>query len=105
MALDIIPDQLPGVSANQTANAASLASVTGSCGARSVPVPAAADLVSATASMAFGFYSIPYYMSTSVGIDYLTEGAQVLCPISATYLTADMLGGAEVGSRAASVLA
>ncbi|MEC3920213.1 PE domain-containing protein [Nocardia sp. CDC160] len=98
MALDIIPDQLPGVSASQTTNAASLASVVGACVPRCAPVPAAADLVSTTAAMAFGFYAVPYYVSTTVGVDHLIEGAQVLVPISTTYLTADVVGGAEVGS-------
>lgn len=98
MTLDIFPDQLPGIGAGQSANAATLNSVIDTCVAQSTPLPPAMDLVSNTAAVALGCFALPYYLTTTVGAGYLAEGGEVLIPISSTFLTTDTLGGAEISA-------
>ncbi|WP_280453730.1 hypothetical protein [Nocardia brasiliensis] len=97
MSLEIYPEQLPIIGAQQTANAASLSAATTASQLAAVPVPAAADVVSAWAAGYFQGYQPGFFgMTTAPGIGHLFTGSQELVPVAVGYTAEDAAGGASV---------
>ncbi|MFE9575213.1 PE domain-containing protein [Nocardia sp. NPDC006044] len=104
MSLEIIPEQLPIIGAQQTANAASLSAAASATQVAATPVPAAADAVSSWAASFFSAYQPTFFgMSTHPGIANLITGSQELTPVAALYTADDLTGSANVSAAGSTV--
>ncbi|WP_280441590.1 hypothetical protein [Nocardia brasiliensis] len=97
MSLEVFPEQLPIIGAQQAANAATLSAAAGASQVAAAPVPAAADVVSAWAAGYFQGYQPSFFgMTTTPGIGYLLTGSQELAPVAASYTAEDVASGGSV---------
>ncbi|MFG1792718.1 hypothetical protein [Nocardia sp. NPDC049149] len=104
MSFEIYPEQLPIIGAQQAANAASLSATTGAMQVAAVPVPAAADVVSAWAAGFLQGYQPGFFgMTTAPGIAHLATGSQVLTPVAASYTATDVAGGPAIAAAASTL--
>ncbi|WP_331723065.1 hypothetical protein [Nocardia sp. NBC_00511] len=109
MSLEVIPEELPVISAALLSHQASLTTV---LGAQELPaiVGATTAMVSQCDEVSQSFwgdllgYQQLFLGATTEGIAHLVAGANVLIPVGLDYATSDVSGGAGVGAAGSRVL-
>ncbi|WP_327146951.1 hypothetical protein [Nocardia sp. NBC_01327] len=102
MALEILPEDLPVISAQLSANHASLTSVIAAAAAAALPGSAGCDAVSTSIiGPAFHAYQPQFFGVTATGLAHMQTRAELLGPVSLMYAASDQTGGAEVTAQVA----
>ncbi|MFE3029119.1 hypothetical protein ACFXO9_30960 [Nocardia tengchongensis] len=105
MALEVLPEELPVISAQLGANCASLTSVLSTAAASLMPVSYGIDSVGLWVHNTLTGFNPRFFGATEPGIANMLPAADCLVQIGNDYAAADATGGAAVDARAAHLAA
>ncbi|WP_019930942.1 PE domain-containing protein [Nocardia sp. BMG111209] len=104
MALEVIPEDFPALSATLSTIHTDLMGALEGTSVAANPTAAASDLVSQAAAKAFAVYHAHFYAQAAPGFTNILHGSQVLVPIAGDYTGSDESGGGYVTGAAAGIV-